>query len=491
MTRLLQMTLSGGLTILAVALFRLLFQNRMNRRAMMILWGLVLFQLLVPFRIPAPTSIYNISPSMETPVMELLPRMEESAPVSSGMNTYQLIVLVWAVGAVASFGWFLGNHLLARRRYAFSVPVSQPWKIGRARVRMLDGLASPLTYGIFRPVILLPPVLVYEGGERLRHVLVHESTHVRHWDTAKKLVVLFAACVHWFNPLAWLMVYLTSQDMEMDCDAAAIRILGSEEKLAYAKTLISMEESKLHSVLQIGFSFSSTAGRLKAIVRSRVHPVAGRILAALLTAVLVLCFLTCEMRISAAVTRYFPEPRGAYSDTKRPEGFMGFFPAAVEEETVPESSPETQPTEEEMEPIQPQTEPSKPQTAPSETTPAPTEPKPTEPKPTVPPETKPAQEHPYTVVAPLHWEASVYETNSFGVDTEGVLSAYSGNSAVAAVNLQGHSIWVQAVGVGTTSIYFTVDGGAPHVLLTVTVTEAWVDLDENSGDSGDTGFVLP
>lgn len=306
MIQLLKMSLAGGMTICAVAIFRLLFQNRMRRGAMLLLWSVVLIQLLVPVRISAPTSIHNYMTAEKVVLSEAA---EESAtvlpavipPISSAprLSLGQILFVLWAAGAVLSFGYILINHLRARRRYRFSVPVPGLPKLGRAQVRMLDDLASPLTYGIFHPVILLPPELVYEGGDRLLHVLSHESTHVRHWDVAKKLAILVAACIHWFNPVVWLMVILSSQDIEMDCDAASIRALGTDEKLAYAKTLISMEEAKLQGALQIGFSISGTAARLKAIVRSKVHPVFSRVIASLLLAVLMFCFFTTELQFAA------------------------------------------------------------------------------------------------------------------------------------------------------------------------------------------------
>ncbi|RAZ18687.1 peptidase M56, partial [Klebsiella oxytoca] len=70
----------------------------------------------------------------------------------------------------------------------------------------------PLTYGIIHPVILLPKSTDWTDTERLNYVLEHELAHIRHFDAAAKLALTAAVCVHWFNPLVWLMLSLANRD---------------------------------------------------------------------------------------------------------------------------------------------------------------------------------------------------------------------------------------------------------------------------------------
>jgi len=79
--------------------------------------------------------------------------------------------------------------------------------MGVARaVELLIGRAGavPMTYGIVRPVIVLPRDASGWEQERVRLVLLHELAHVRRNDALSQLIASVASAVFWFNPLVWL-----------------------------------------------------------------------------------------------------------------------------------------------------------------------------------------------------------------------------------------------------------------------------------------------
>lgn len=111
-------------------------------------------------------------------------------------------------------------------------------------IRQSDRILTPLTYGIFRPVILMPKNTDWEKEDSLQYILAHEYVHIRRFDAAAKLILIAALCIHWFNPAVWLMYILANRDIELSCDETVIRLFGEKERAAYARTLISMEEEK-------------------------------------------------------------------------------------------------------------------------------------------------------------------------------------------------------------------------------------------------------
>lgn len=314
MTTLLQMSFAGGAFIALIALVRVLLQHKLSRRLLPILWLLAALRLLVPVFIhtslipadfgstaaPAPVTVetqplsYD-APAQSAPPEALVPPVTAPAAApeaASGTTLTDLLPAIWAVGVAALALVFTVNHLRARRRYRFSLPLPEVTQIPDGlRVRMLDGLDAPLTYGIFHPTILLPCSFA-ESGASLQHVLLHEQAHIRHHDVALKLVLLLALCVHWFNPLVWLMFYLASQDMEMRCDAEAVEKLGNRERLSYARTLVAAERSRLLGLVDTGFSFSSTAGRLRALAKGKARRVLTVFCAMALLPLFLLTFLT-------------------------------------------------------------------------------------------------------------------------------------------------------------------------------------------------------
>jgi beta-lactamase regulating signal transducer with metallopeptidase domain len=109
----------------------------------------------------------------------------------------------------------------------------------------LDTIAVPLTYGIWRPVILLPKIISSKDEWRLKYILAHELVHIKRFDTLRKWLLAAALCIHWFNPLVWAMYVLANRDIELACDEAVVRAFGQTSRSQYALALIGMEEAKI------------------------------------------------------------------------------------------------------------------------------------------------------------------------------------------------------------------------------------------------------
>lgn len=72
-------------------------------------------------------------------------------------------------------------------------------------------VASPMLVGIFRPIIIIPELVIDDA--ELRYVFWHELTHYRRFDIFYKWLVQITVCLHWFNPL----VYIISREIKSDC----------------------------------------------------------------------------------------------------------------------------------------------------------------------------------------------------------------------------------------------------------------------------------
>ena len=322
---LLGMSARGSVMIAVVALLRAALQHRVRRDVWLAAWAIAALRLLAPFSLRSPVSIYNLLRPAAAQVIPVAPVSVQAAiPGAPAVRGPEPLAILWLVGALALALVCLCLHLRSLRRYRFSVPCDPGMSLPhRVRVRRLEGLSAPLTYGLFRPVILLPANLA-EDSPDLTHILHHELAHIRHWDVGWKLGMLATLTVHWFNPLVWGMAWLVSQDLEMRCDAEAVRALGDGAKKAYAWTLIRAEEQKLASFLQPGFAHSGTAGRIRALARGRSSAAFSAVLAVLLCLLLLFCFATERVLAS-------PPPAAA------PASAQVIAPAPVPE---PDSVPE-------------------------------------------------------------------------------------------------------------------------------------------------------
>ena len=277
---LVQTSLAASVMILLVLLLRGLLLYRWPKKAFAALWMLVLLRLLLPFQWQAP---WQASLLQAPDPVRLL--QQDAPPAQAGdgqqgqegQQTRQLPWhLLWAAGAAGCGVFWLTVYRRGRRRFSMALPVENPsaWQwlerhpLRRpVALRQTDQVEGPLTYGLFRPVILLPKALASAGPQLLECVLAHEWTHIRRWDAGKKLLLAAGLCLHWFNPLVWVFFFMANRDLELACDEGAIALLGGQQRGRYARTLIQMEE--VRSGLLTPFGGNRMKERVKAIMKGK------------------------------------------------------------------------------------------------------------------------------------------------------------------------------------------------------------------------------
>ena len=79
-----------------------------------------------------------------------------------------------------------------------------------------------MTWGVLRPVILLPADAAGWPEERLTMALLHELAHVKRWDCLTQLIARAACAVYWFNPLSWLALARVRSEQEQASDDLAL-----------------------------------------------------------------------------------------------------------------------------------------------------------------------------------------------------------------------------------------------------------------------------
>lgn len=79
-------------------------------------------------------------------------------------------------------------------------------------------IATPMTWGIVRPVIMLPSAAEDWSAERRRVVMLHELAHVRRRDSLTHMFSQIACAVYWFHPLVWKANARMRAEAERACD---------------------------------------------------------------------------------------------------------------------------------------------------------------------------------------------------------------------------------------------------------------------------------
>lgn len=95
---------------------------------------------------------------------------------------------------------------------------------------------SPMLIGLFKPVIVIGEGCLHSEG--LEHVFRHEMIHYRRFDIWYKWLVQLSMCVHWFNPLIYLISLRINRLCEFSCDEAVVEGLDIGERMKYCKAII-------------------------------------------------------------------------------------------------------------------------------------------------------------------------------------------------------------------------------------------------------------
>lgn len=113
-------------------------------------------------------------------------------------------------------------------------------------------IISPMLIGIVHPFIALPASEI--GEQELYNIVLHEFTHYKRLDIFYKWITQIVICLHWFNPLIYLISKEISKNCELSCDESIIKILDCDGKRQYGNTLLaSVRVSKpyLHNIVSL------------------------------------------------------------------------------------------------------------------------------------------------------------------------------------------------------------------------------------------------
>jgi TonB family protein len=191
------------------------------------------------------------------------------------------LMLFWAAGCTAAFAQMLAGWAIMRRARRTASPFRDAdlpallTALGIHReVDVLETRAGrmPVSFGLFRPAVLMPADAVDWDAERRRVVLLHELAHVRRGDHATHLLARAALSLYWWNPLAWMAwrEFLKARERAADDMVLAAGAAAPD----YAVHLLEIARS-MQAAPAIGWAAVAMArpsqleGRLLAILDSR------------------------------------------------------------------------------------------------------------------------------------------------------------------------------------------------------------------------------
>jgi len=228
--------------------------KKLPRRLMQILWAVPFLRMWIPVGVAGKYNLMTLISKFSVKTVAVFEF--DSVPVPDftaanyirAANNYSPISYktdaFYRLFHAASIAWIIVAAALMIASIIIYVSTKSELKNARLlrdNIYVSGRITTPAAYGVFRPRIIIP-----EGYELLdlRYILAHESAHIRRKDNLWRIVAVFSASVHWFNPFAWLFLKKFLEETELACDEQVLAYCGESDKKAYAMALVDCSESR-------------------------------------------------------------------------------------------------------------------------------------------------------------------------------------------------------------------------------------------------------
>lgn len=242
--------MSIAATICMVPILLLRRIKKIPRRFFLWLWLIPLIRMCIPVGISGRYGIMTLLSQFTTKtvtvyqVRELPPLTmvnifmgaKSYFPITYKVNLLEKLFktasVIWLAVAMASILTLVIIYSVTQRE----MKDARHWK---ENLYLSDRIRTPAVYGILKPRIILP---IEYTREDLTHILAHERAHIKRKDNFIRLFSFAVVCLHWFNPMAWLMLKLLCADIELACDEAVLSTYNETQRREYAHALLSSAE---------------------------------------------------------------------------------------------------------------------------------------------------------------------------------------------------------------------------------------------------------
>ena len=208
-------------------------------------WRLVLLLCLVLPWLQTPQRVSTTAPAPSGAAPATVSAFAAGQTTGSAAAFDWLLVgtIIVGLGIAARLVWMAIGGLKLRRLRVAGEPLAQSEhaelqaRIGTsADVRYVATVRQPVTFGVFRPVVLLPTGLGQQPAATRDAVLAHELVHVRRRDWCWVVVEEVVRTVFWFQPAIWWLISRVQLAREEVVDAASVAVTG--QRRAYLEAML-------------------------------------------------------------------------------------------------------------------------------------------------------------------------------------------------------------------------------------------------------------
>ena len=244
--------------ILAIILFiRKILNTKSIRWANIILWMIFFVYLLFPRSILITVTdfekfgwLQDILRSMSVISGHIKKIEKEAGYILSPINQMFVtgLVLIYVVVQIIKRNRTMRDSVIIERGSKADEYLSLFNLRRKVDIFINDKIASPVTYGIIHPKIVLQSY-IFEDDELLKYVLIHELTHIKKFDIAFSHLKNLIMCINWYNPFILGAAKYIEDDIEILCDKLVIKRAGDtrEHRKEYSMAMLKLTERNENS----------------------------------------------------------------------------------------------------------------------------------------------------------------------------------------------------------------------------------------------------
>lgn len=220
--------------------------DKANTRIFFAIISVICLRMTLPVNFPFTYSIYI--KDFVRPVMDVL----SVSIADTSFMVFDCLYGIWAIGAVIQLCRFLKAKKVYTDRirefiitkessYAYLYDFVQKHSTKPIKVAVVPMPISPSITGIFKPVLILPEVNDFSQKE-LTYIFDHELYHYKKHDLILLLLIDIVCCIHWWNPLVYVLKKWFCLAMEITNDQAIMQGRDSTDRLDYASLIIKISK---------------------------------------------------------------------------------------------------------------------------------------------------------------------------------------------------------------------------------------------------------
>ncbi len=203
----------------------------------------------------------SISPTLSDPQLTAQ-KLENNSQSNFFLSKYSIskgilgsvLIFIWSAGLLVLLSRILlgiyGAHKLTRQGKEIS---DSPWRqllnrfLKAISIKRKINLFShknvsiPLTWGVLKPVVILPAESRNWTQDQCSSALFHELSHIKRGDFLIKILARCSIALYWFNPLCWFAFRMMKKEQEKACDELVLRT--GVKPSTYAVNLLSIKKA--------------------------------------------------------------------------------------------------------------------------------------------------------------------------------------------------------------------------------------------------------